>query len=135
MIVLDAARVFLEDAAGVRTVLMPEKLTPEGPHFRLTLNGFDTQGVDREELVLSGVLTADGDRPDYFLDSVIAASRALLPYRDGAHEFTVSEGFQATLTARREAPGRFIENEEGEQPFSYIESYRIGISYNPNKLP
>ncbi len=135
MKVLDAFKNYISAQTGVVAVLEPEKLEVSEPNLRLMLNGFDSQGQNREKLTLTGTLTAQGDGPDYFLDSVLSASRAFLPFRDGSHVFEVEAGFTASATVTRTAPGRFEQNEnEGRFAFSFIEQFRIEISYNPDKL-
>jgi len=128
--VLEAFIQYLK-AHEIPALVEPESLETTEPFFRLGFTGFDAAGKNREQLSLTGTLTAQGDGPDYFLDSVIEASRKLLPLRERAFPFTVSSGVSATATMERTAPGRFQENEEGKYHFSYIEVYRIELTYNP----
>ncbi|MCF7952392.1 MAG: hypothetical protein K9L57_12210 [Spirochaetaceae bacterium] len=135
MKVLDAFKAFISTQTGVTTVLEPQSLEVSEPNLRLMISEFDSQGENRERLTLTASLVANGDGPDYFLDGVISASRAFVPFREGSHVFDVEEGFMATATFTRTAPGRFERSEEeGSYAFSYIEQFRVELSYNPAKL-
>lgn len=135
MKILNAFRDYLASETGLTVVLEPQSLEVSEPNVRLMINEFDSQGENRERLTLTASLTAHGDGPDYFLDGVINASRAFIPFRDGSHAFDVESGFIATATFSRTAPGRFERSEEeGSYAFSYIEQFRVELSYNPSKL-
>ncbi len=136
MKVLDAFRDWFTLQTGIPTLFEPERLANQEPTFRLNLAGFEAQGENREKVELTGTLSAQGDAPDFFLDQVIDASRAMLPYREGAHAFDVEPGFQATATITRTAPGRFEPNQDESKTYgySYFEQFRVELSYNPAKL-
>ena len=137
--VLEAFRLWFTAQTSLPTALEPNKLEAPEPSLRLMLAGFEAQGADREKLTLEATLAASGDGPDVFLEAVLEASRAMLPYREGVFSFPVEAGFSATATFSRTAPGRFQQNEgQGEggprYSFAYLEPFRVELSYNPAKL-
>ena len=134
---LDRFKKELSKATGFAVEFEPSQTRRDEPCIFLSLNGFDLQGIDREKIIFSALLSVSGEGPFYFLNSAIALSRALLllqtaeqPYLD----IDIAPAFKPRATFKQTATGRFQENQEGKFKYSYMEMYRVELSYNPEKL-
>lgn len=135
---LEGLKAWLKNQYSCLVIIEPLKSDRPDPRWRLAAGNFSGQGNDRRVLNALGTIQADGDGPDAFLSKLLEMSEksAELELTEKGFEFdyTLHGGtYKAKATFSLYGDGDWRENNEEDQwSFSYMETYRIQISYNPN---
>lgn len=129
----------LQKALKLPVVVEPQPVSEAQPHLRVMFTGFDFEpasdisGYDREQICTVKIdclltLTAYGDGPDVFLDSVVKASFCLRKFFDKAFSIQTVDGYGITVVAKKKSGGQIFKNEEeGKKPYLYEENYDLSI--------
>ena len=141
---VEAFKTALKNYTGFPVDIAPSRTERDEPHISLSFSGFDKQGTDREKILFNMTLSASGEGPSYFLDEVIELSGSVYELRQNSTDTAsqkrayldveVAQDFKPRATFNQVSAGRFQENQEGKFKYSYIEIYRVELSYNPIKL-
>lgn len=120
------------ESLGMTVFLDPLAVDPTEIGVRLSYSGFETQGDDREKIVLQASVEGHGIDPGAFLSKVMFHSRALSKMAASGLEFPVGPSRKAKAIVTRTAEGRFARDEMSEKlDWIFQEPYRIELSYNP----
>lgn len=129
----------LHKVLNIPVVVEPQPVSYAEPHLRLMFTGFDFEATSditvyhTEKLYTVRIdclvtLTAYGDGPDVFLDSVVRASFALRRLFDRAFSIQTVDGYGITVVAKKKERGQIFKNEEeGKKPYLYEENYDLSI--------
>lgn len=138
MELLEGFKAWLMGQYACPVLIEPQKQDRAEPRWRLAVSHFEKQGEDRRGLNIVGTIQADGDGPGIYLDKIMALSEKSveLELTEEGFEFsyTLPGGtYKAKATFSLSGDGAWRENDPEEKfRFSYMEQYRIQLSYNPN---
>ena len=135
--VLNGFKDWLKTQYGCPVIIEPQRQDLKEPRWRLTLGGVSKQGEKRRVLTITGTIQADGGDPNMTSPLLsLIEKNAELEITEKAFEFpyTLPGGvYKAKASFTSSGEGGWTENdEEANYPFSYMEQYRISLSYNPD---
>jgi len=137
MELVDGFKAWLNDQFGCPVIIEPQRQDRPEPRWRLAVGGFAPQGEKRQLLTINGAIQADGDGP-VFLDKLATISKKAadlkLTEKGFEFEYTMPGGtYTAKASFTLQGDGGWQQNDEEEKfSFSWVEQYKIQLSYNPD---
>ena len=137
MELLDGFKTWLGSQYNCPVLIEPQRQDRAEPRWRLAASHFEKQGENRRLLNIVGTIQADGDGPGTYLSRILSISSksAEIGLTEKGFEFTYTT-LSGTYTAKAfftlSGEGSWRENDPEEKfRYSYMEQYRIQLSYNP----
>lgn len=130
---------YLKEKTGLQVIVEPQPVNLSEPHVRIMYTGIDidsgpdisgyfVEKLHTLKISLLLTLTAYGDGPDKFLDSVINSSFALKKVFDSAFSIRTVGSYGITVEGKKRPGGQFFRNEEeGKKQYLYEENYDVNI--------